>query len=69
LLSIEKHEPIALRFLLQEQYEAAAELAIEPKPDVVTREFVLFCGMRGAISSIGPRQWNVWKKASNLGDM
>ncbi|KAI1782991.1 hypothetical protein LXA43DRAFT_374932 [Ganoderma leucocontextum] len=36
---------IALRFLPQAAYERAASLDVDPKPDVVTRVFMLFCGL------------------------
>ena len=40
-----KHEYVALRFLEQSSYESAARLNITPKPDVVTRVFMLFRGI------------------------
>ncbi|PBK61369.1 ubiquitin-domain-containing protein [Armillaria solidipes] len=42
LPSILKHDFIALRFLPQVSYEHAAPLDVQPKPDVVTRVFMLF---------------------------
>jgi hypothetical protein len=39
------HQYVALRFLAQESYEQAAPLLISPKPDVVTRVFMLFRGV------------------------
>ncbi|KAG9042117.1 hypothetical protein FS837_011268 [Tulasnella sp. UAMH 9824] len=45
LLSFLKHEHLALRFVPQVDYEASAPLDIEPKPDVVTRVFMLFEGI------------------------
>ncbi|KAK0437628.1 hypothetical protein EV421DRAFT_2038130 [Armillaria borealis] len=42
LPSILKHDFVALRFLPQVSYEHAAPLDVEPKPDVVTRVFMLF---------------------------
>ncbi|KAG8962928.1 hypothetical protein FRC00_008414 [Tulasnella sp. 408] len=45
LPSFLKHEHIALRFVPQVDYEASAPLNIEPKPDVVTRVFMLFEGI------------------------
>ncbi|KAK0471002.1 hypothetical protein IW261DRAFT_1612333 [Armillaria novae-zelandiae] len=42
LPSILKHDFVALRFLLQASYEHAAPLDVEPKPDVITRVFMLF---------------------------
>jgi len=46
LPSILKHEYIALRFVPQPAYERAASLSISPQPDVVTRVFMLFRGVR-----------------------
>ncbi|PBK81578.1 ubiquitin-domain-containing protein [Armillaria gallica] len=37
-----KHDFVALRFLHQASYEHAAPIDIEPKPDIVTRVFMLF---------------------------
>ncbi|KAI0265636.1 hypothetical protein BC834DRAFT_169368 [Gloeopeniophorella convolvens] len=45
LPNILEHEYIALRFLAQEAYEAAARLDVSPAPDVVTRVFMLFRGV------------------------
>ncbi|SJL14727.1 uncharacterized protein ARMOST_18194 [Armillaria ostoyae] len=42
LPSILKHDFVALLFLPQVSYEHAALLDVEPKPDVVTRVFMLF---------------------------
>ncbi|KAK0429995.1 hypothetical protein EV421DRAFT_1939495 [Armillaria borealis] len=42
LPSILKHDFVALRFLPQASYKHAAPLDIEPKPDVITRVFMLF---------------------------
>ncbi|KAK0184727.1 hypothetical protein F5146DRAFT_1144831 [Armillaria mellea] len=42
LPSILKHDFVALRFLPQASYEHAAPLDVKPKPDVVTRVFMLF---------------------------
>ncbi|KAK2462516.1 hypothetical protein APHAL10511_005486 [Amanita phalloides] len=47
LPSFVKHEYIALRFVEQSSYEAAARLDITPKPDVVMRVFMLFRGVDG----------------------
>lgn len=44
--AILKHEYIALRFVRQASYERAAPLNISPQPDVVTRVFMLFRGVR-----------------------
>ncbi|KAL0065789.1 hypothetical protein AAF712_007277 [Marasmius tenuissimus] len=46
LPSFLKHKYIALRFLPQVEYEAAAPLDITPTPDVVTRIFMLFRGVK-----------------------
>ncbi|KAH8986045.1 hypothetical protein EDB86DRAFT_2293642 [Lactarius hatsudake] len=40
-----KHEYVALRFVAQDAYEQAAPMRIAPAPDVVTRVFMLFCGV------------------------
>ncbi|KAI9442945.1 hypothetical protein H4582DRAFT_1921437 [Lactarius indigo] len=40
-----KHEYVALRFIAQESYEKAAAMRITPAPDIVTRVFMLFCGV------------------------
>ncbi|KIO32154.1 hypothetical protein M407DRAFT_18959 [Tulasnella calospora MUT 4182] len=45
LPSFLKHEHLALRFVPQVDFEASAPLDIEPKPDVVTRVFMLFEGI------------------------
>jgi len=37
-----KHDYVALRFLPQKSYEHAAPLDVDPKPDIVTRVFMLF---------------------------
>jgi len=41
-----KHSHIALRFVPQGAYEEAAPLSITPTPDVVTRVFMLFQGVK-----------------------
>jgi hypothetical protein len=46
LPSLLKHEYIALRFISQSSYEKAARMRISPTPDVVTRVFMLFRGVR-----------------------
>jgi hypothetical protein len=43
-----KHEYVALRFLAQGSYEQAAPMLVSPKPDVVTRVFMLFRGVAAA---------------------
>ncbi|KAI0310075.1 hypothetical protein OF83DRAFT_1071132, partial [Amylostereum chailletii] len=45
LPSFLKHKHIALRFLSQDSYEAAAPMTVTPAPDVVTRVFMLFKGI------------------------
>ncbi len=40
-----RHAHVALRFLPQEAYEESAPMSIEPKPDVVTRVFMIFHGI------------------------
>jgi hypothetical protein len=40
-----KHPHVALRFLPQESYEAAAPMEVTPKPDVVTRIFMVARGV------------------------
>jgi hypothetical protein len=46
LPSLLKHEYVALRFVAQAAYEEAAKMRISPTPDVVTRVFMLFRGVR-----------------------
>ena len=46
LPSLLKHEYIALRFVAQSSYEKAARMRVSPTPDVVTRVFMLFRGVR-----------------------
>ncbi|KAG8916549.1 hypothetical protein FRC01_002996, partial [Tulasnella sp. 417] len=46
LPSFLKHEHLALRFIPQIDFEASAPLNIDPKPDVVTRVFMLFEGIQ-----------------------
>jgi len=41
-----KYEYIALRFISQSSYEKAARMRVSPTPDVVTRIFMLFRGVR-----------------------
>ncbi|KAG8730575.1 hypothetical protein FRC10_002599 [Ceratobasidium sp. 414] len=43
---LQRHKHIALRFLSQTEYEAAAPLSITPTPDVMTRVFMLFRGVK-----------------------
>ena len=44
----ERGQLISMRFVEQEAYEQAAVLKVEPKPDVVTRVFMLFKGVDSA---------------------
>ena len=43
-----KHTHVALRFLDQVAYAHAAPLDVSPKPDIVTRIFMLFRGVKEA---------------------
>lgn len=45
LPDMQAHKHLALRFLPQADYEAAAQLRVTPVPDVVTRVFMLFRGI------------------------
>ncbi|KAG9080764.1 hypothetical protein FS749_007900, partial [Ceratobasidium sp. UAMH 11750] len=45
LPDLQRHEHLALRFLPQVEYEAAAPLSVTPAPDVTTRVFMLFRGV------------------------
>ena len=54
LPSILKHRYVALRFVSQQDYERTAKLTVEPTPDVVTRVFMLFRGIKE--SDLG--EWN-----------
>jgi len=45
LPSILNHTNIAFRFIPQEAYEKAAPLDISPKPDIITRIFMIFQGV------------------------
>lgn len=40
-----KHQHVALRFVPQVAYETSAPLDVSPKPDIVTRVFMLFQGI------------------------
>lgn len=51
-----KYEYVALRFLEQSSYESAARLDITPKPDIVTRIFMLFRG-------VGTQDLALWAEA------
>ena len=45
LPSLLKHAHVALRFLPQREYEAAAPMEVSPPPTLVTRVFMLFKGI------------------------
>lgn len=45
LPAILRHKFVALRFVPQDAYEKSAQLDIHPKPDVITRIFMLFGGV------------------------
>ena len=61
LPALSKKPYVALRFLPQAVYERAAELRVEPKPDVVTRAMMLFRG-------VGEGEVLLWADASTCGD-
>ncbi|KAG9122273.1 hypothetical protein FRC07_001434 [Ceratobasidium sp. 392] len=46
LPDLQSHENIALRFLPQREYEASAPMSVTPKPDITTRVFMLFGGVK-----------------------
>ncbi|QRV94996.1 ubiquitin family protein [Ceratobasidium sp. AG-Ba] len=48
LPELQRHQHIALRFLPQSEYEVAAPMRINPTPDVTTRVFMLFRGVKQA---------------------
>ncbi|GAA6050659.1 hypothetical protein NBRC10513_004205 [Rhodotorula toruloides] len=50
---------IGFRFLAQSDYERAARLDVDPKPDVVTRVFLLFKG-------VGAEEASEWKKPGEV---
>ncbi|QRV96133.1 ubiquitin family protein [Ceratobasidium sp. AG-Ba] len=60
LPDLQQHKHIALRFLPQSEYEAAAPMDVTPSPDVTTRVFMLFRGVeesnidawRGAVKDV-----------------
>ncbi|KZV87639.1 hypothetical protein EXIGLDRAFT_620390, partial [Exidia glandulosa HHB12029] len=67
LPALEKHDTIALRFLPQAEYEQAAKLSVAPAPDVVTRVFMLFRGLKGdeadmwralSLENTSPETWS-----------
>ncbi|GAA5941795.1 hypothetical protein JCM10213_008128 [Rhodosporidiobolus nylandii] len=55
----ERGQLVAFRFLPQSAYSQAAKLAIEPKPDVITRVFLLFRGVDAS-------EADDWKKAREV---
>ncbi|KIO32144.1 hypothetical protein M407DRAFT_67179 [Tulasnella calospora MUT 4182] len=60
LPSFLKHNHVALRFVPQVEYEAAAPLEVSPLPDVVTRIFMVFQG-------ISADRLEGWQKARGRG--
>jgi len=54
-----KHSHIALRFVPQTLFDAAAPMVVTPKPDVVTRIFMIARGL-----SNEEAQHEVWRDAS-----
>ncbi|KAG9084866.1 hypothetical protein FS749_004893 [Ceratobasidium sp. UAMH 11750] len=46
LPALQRHSYVALRFLPQNEYEAAASMSVTPIPDVTTRVFMLFRGVK-----------------------
>ncbi|KAG8702734.1 hypothetical protein FRC09_004573 [Ceratobasidium sp. 395] len=60
---LQVHEHIALRFLPQTDYEAAAPMNISPVPDVTTRVFMLFRGVKESEIDL----WEQVKAAQNPG--
>ncbi|KAG9096412.1 hypothetical protein FRC07_010938, partial [Ceratobasidium sp. 392] len=65
LPDLQVHGHIALRFLSQTEYEAAAPLNVTPTPDVTTRVFMLFRGIEeyelDAWSNAGLKGPDVWR--------
>lgn len=61
LPSLNKHKHIALRFLPQQEYATAAPLTVEPKPDVVTRVFMLSKG----IKDVDMQEWSASASAQD----
>ncbi|KAK1233446.1 hypothetical protein PQX77_003398 [Marasmius sp. AFHP31] len=74
LPSFLKYKYIALRFLPQDEYEAAAPLDITPSPDVVTRILMLFQGVKHemlgewkeAIERATPEDHAFWRDVVNV---
>ncbi|KAG9088532.1 hypothetical protein FS749_002093 [Ceratobasidium sp. UAMH 11750] len=46
LPKFQRHNHLALRFIPQNEYEAAAPMNVTPAPDVITRVFMLFQGVK-----------------------
>ena len=65
LPALSKRPYVALRFLPQAAYERAAELRVEPKPDVVTRVMMLFRGV--AEEDVGA--WAVARERASAGSV
>ncbi len=73
LPSLLKHSHVALRFLPQDAYEESAPMSVEPKPDVVTRIFMIFRGVSErdekrdeARTRAGENVEDVWKGAVGI---
>jgi hypothetical protein len=81
LPQLKAHEFIALRFLPQTEYEAAAPLSISPSPDTTIRVMMLFKGIPNTQAAV---EWDsrkpsfiqgpaIWKDrvgpGTNLGDV
>ena len=54
-----KHSHVALRFVPQTSFDAAAPMVVTPKPDVVTRIFMVARGLNNEDA-----QHEVWRDAS-----
>ncbi|QRV96131.1 ubiquitin family protein [Ceratobasidium sp. AG-Ba] len=64
LPDLQRHKHIALRFLPQSEYEAAAPMRVTPSPDVTTRVFMLFRGVEEeelALWEGSPKGVHEWK--------
>jgi hypothetical protein len=61
LPELSKHKHIALLFLPQREYQAAAPMIVTPVPDVMTRVFMLFKG-------IGENELESWDEARGKSD-
>jgi hypothetical protein len=74
LHQLKPHPFIALRFLPQAEYEAAAPLSVSPTPDITIRVLVLFKGLNaqaaGIWDMVGPTfatPSSIWKGIVNPG--